>query len=78
MENRIIGKISGIVKKAATYNSDLLLANGQYWWGDNGITIMSNLDERLNDSTTPATYITGFDIFNHRQYFVKDPWDKCK
>ena len=69
-----LGKSSGIVKNVRTYNSDLLLSNGQYWWGDDGITIISKLNERSKDTTAPPTYITGFDVFNHRLYFVDNPW----
>jgi len=71
-----IGRSDGIVKSANTYNSDLLLDNGQYWWGDNGITIISNLEKRIRDTTVPATYVTGLDIFNRPQNFYYDPWDK--
>ncbi len=69
-----LGRSDGIAKNARTFNSDLLLANGQYWWGDEGITIISNLNVRKNDSIIPATYITGFDVYNRRQNFVTDPW----
>ena len=72
-----LGVSDGIGKNARTFNSDLLLANGQYWWGDEGITIISNIDARKNDSAVPATYITGFDVYNHRQYFVTDPWENA-
>jgi signal transduction histidine kinase/ligand-binding sensor domain-containing protein len=70
-----LGKSAGIIKAVRSYNSDLLLNNGQYWWGDDGITIISNLDEHFKETLAPATYITGIEIFNHRQYFVTNPWE---
>ncbi|MEJ0104469.1 MAG: hypothetical protein WDO19_18720 [Bacteroidota bacterium] len=66
-----LGKSDGIIKNVRTYNSDLLLSNGQYWWGDDGITIISHLDELNKDTVAPATYITSFDIFNRPQYFFQ-------
>lgn len=70
-----IGVSYGISKNARTYNSDLLTTGGQYWWGDNGITMIKNIDEFCKDSTIPPTYVTGFEVYNHRQYFVADPWE---
>jgi signal transduction histidine kinase/ligand-binding sensor domain-containing protein len=70
-----LGKKEGITKKVRTYNSDLLLQNGQYWWGDEGITIVSDLDQHINDTLSPATYITGLDVYGLRQNFVNNPWE---
>jgi hypothetical protein len=52
-----LGASYGITKNARTYNSDLLSANGQYWWGDNGITIISNIGELSKSSNIPLTYL---------------------
>jgi len=69
-----LGKTDGILKVAGSYKSDMITSNGQYWWGDDGVTIISNLKNRNSDTTIPATAITGFDIHNQQQNFISDPW----
>jgi signal transduction histidine kinase/ligand-binding sensor domain-containing protein len=72
------GKTSGIEKTVASYNSDLLRRNGDYWWGDDGITIMSNGDEMGKPAMVPPTYITGLNIFNRRQRFFPNAYKSLK
>jgi signal transduction histidine kinase/ligand-binding sensor domain-containing protein len=66
------GNSSGVEKTVASYNSDLLLRNGDYWWGDDGITIIAKEDVQGRRTTLPPTFITGFDVFSKKQRFQPD------
>ncbi|MET0638146.1 MAG: ATP-binding protein [Chitinophagaceae bacterium] len=70
-----LGKSSGLAKTVATYNSDLMLKDGQYWWGDDGITILKNLEEMVRDTVVPPTYVTGIDLLSKPLVFGRNPWD---
>ncbi len=51
------------------WNTDLATKNGQYLWGDRGLTVIDNIKPNTDSS---VTLITGLTIMNQRQYFVKD------
>ncbi|RYZ38878.1 MAG: hypothetical protein EOP49_30645, partial [Sphingobacteriales bacterium] len=67
------GKTNGIVKAVASYNSDLVLRNGDYWWGDDGITILGNHAKASEEIKVPATYITGLEILGRNQVISSVP-----
>ncbi|RYY55518.1 MAG: hypothetical protein EOO09_10215 [Chitinophagaceae bacterium] len=69
-----ISKYSGLTKTVRSYNSDLITRDGEFWWGDDGITIIRNTDKGFGDSTYNETYITGLNLEGDDQYYVANPW----
>jgi signal transduction histidine kinase/ligand-binding sensor domain-containing protein len=67
---RSFGKESGIEKLRNTVQSDIITREGEFLWGDKGITFLSKVGS-AND--TPVTKITGISIFNEIKYFADKP-----
>ncbi len=66
------GKGQGINKLVNTFSSDCITADGQFLWGDKGITVLNYKED--NKESPPATYITGIDLLSELQYFADKPW----
>lgn len=60
------GNTDGVRKLVSTIESDYISKNGDFIWGDLGLTIVNNSSF---EKIIPPVYITGFDIFNQSQYF---------
>jgi signal transduction histidine kinase/ligand-binding sensor domain-containing protein len=65
------GKDQGIRKLVKTYASNFITNKGQFLWGDQGLTILNDLNKI---KAVPSVYITGMDLFNEPQYFTGKPW----
>ncbi len=70
-EIKSFGSTDGVRKLANTIESDYVAKNGDFIWGDIGLTIIKNSSNR---NTISPVYITGFDIFNQSQYFPDRAW----
>jgi signal transduction histidine kinase/ligand-binding sensor domain-containing protein len=65
------GGAEGLRKLARTIESDYISKNGDFIWGDMGLTIMNN---SRYEKIIPPVYITGIDIFNQAQNFINKRW----
>jgi signal transduction histidine kinase/ligand-binding sensor domain-containing protein len=65
------GTDQGIRKLVKTYASNFITNKGQFLWGDQGLTILNDLNKI---KAAPSVYITGMDLFNEPQYFTGKPW----
>ncbi|MEP7251960.1 MAG: two-component regulator propeller domain-containing protein [Ginsengibacter sp.] len=65
----ILNKSEGIVKETNSWSTDAITKDGKYLWGDNGITIINDIQTK-NDSS--ATYVTGMTSMTQPQYFIDE------
>jgi len=69
----LLDKSAGLVKVFTTsWLTDAVTHDGKYLWGDDGITVINNI-EPANDSAT--TYITGLTVMGQPQYFMNSSSD---
>jgi len=57
----------GLVNSTNNWSTNIVTKEGQYLWGDNGITIIYGIKEQ-KDTALP-TYITGITVMNEPQHF---------
>lgn len=57
------------------WNTNIITRNGEYIWGDVGLTILYGIREQ---KTTAPTYVTGFSMMNEAQFFANSPKRKEK
>ncbi|MEP6712912.1 MAG: ATP-binding protein, partial [Ferruginibacter sp.] len=67
-----LNKSEGILKETNSWSTDAVTHDGKYLWGDNGITVINDINAG-NDSG--ATYITGMTIMGQPQYFISSSSD---
>lgn len=65
------GSADGVRKLGSTILSDYISKNGDFIWGDMGLTIINISGNRKRNS---PVFVTGFDIFNQSQYFSDRTW----
>ena len=63
----ILNKSEGIVKETNSWSTDAITKDGKYLWGDNGITIIHDIQPKKDAS---ATYVTGMTVMTQPQYFI--------
>ncbi|MEJ7587299.1 MAG: two-component regulator propeller domain-containing protein, partial [Ferruginibacter sp.] len=64
----VLNRSEGLVRQQrSSWNTDLITNNGQYLWGDRGLTVISEI--RANDDPT-RTFVTGVNIMTQPQYFI--------
>ncbi|MEO8412266.1 MAG: two-component regulator propeller domain-containing protein [Ginsengibacter sp.] len=63
----LLDKSQNLIKETSSWSTDCITANGEYLWGDNGITVIHGI-KATDDST--ATLITGMNIMTQPQYFI--------
>ena len=68
----VLNKSQGIVKEQNSWSTDAVTHDGKYLWGDNGITIINEINAG-NDSV--ETYITGFTVLGQPQNFTSNSSD---
>ncbi|MEO6537924.1 MAG: ATP-binding protein, partial [Ferruginibacter sp.] len=67
-----LNKSEGIIKETNSWSTDAVTHDGKYLWGDNGITVINDINAG-NDSV--ETYITGITIMGQPQYFISSSSD---
>ena len=63
----LLNKSQNLIKETNSWSTDCITGNGEYLWGDNGISIIQDI--KPSDDSTP-TFITGMNIMTQPQYFV--------
>ncbi len=63
----VLGKSGAIVKETNSWSTDAITKAGKYLWGDNGITVINEINAK-KDST--STYITGITVMTEPQHFI--------
>ncbi len=66
----VLAQSGGLVKSGLSFNSNAITKQGQYLWGDHGITVIQNIKPEEDSS---ATLITGMNILNTPKYFINRP-----
>ena len=62
-----LDKSEGLIKETNSWASDCITSQGQYLWGDLGITVINDI-KSPDDSV--VTYITGMNLMTQPQYFA--------
>ncbi|MEO5942895.1 MAG: two-component regulator propeller domain-containing protein [Ferruginibacter sp.] len=68
----ILNKSQGIVKETNSWSTDAVTHDGKYLWGDNGITLINEMNASAD---SVENYITGFTILGQPQYFTSSSSD---
>ena len=62
----------GLLKTSTSWSSDCITSKGEYLWGDNGITIISNIEPATGNTNA---VVAGISIMNKPQQFVRSSKD---
>ena len=57
----------GLLRVSNSWNTDIITKNGEYFFGDAGVTIVNDIKEQ---QAKPPTYVTGISVLNEPQYFT--------
>ncbi|MEO5892363.1 MAG: two-component regulator propeller domain-containing protein [Ferruginibacter sp.] len=64
----VLNRSEGLVRQQTnSWNTDLITGDGQYLWGDRGLTVIKDIQAN-ND--TIITYVTGITVMTQPQYFA--------
>ena len=63
-----LGPFQGFQKLVPSENSNIITNNGDYLWGDSGITVLHKFN---GDTVTQKTVMTNLDIMKHQYQFTK-------
>ena len=67
-EISLLAGSDGLVNSTNNWSTNIVTKEGQYLWGDNGITIIYGIKKQKE--TTLPTYITGITVMNEAQHFT--------
>ena len=57
----------GLIVTTPSWNCNTITREGQYFWGDAGITIINEIKEQ---ASTPPVFVTGLSVMNEPKYFA--------
>ena len=69
-EVSLLAKSEGLILQNQSWDVNIITREGQYLWGDNGISMINNIEK---EPKSGATYITGLNIMSQPQYFANSP-----
>lgn len=58
----------GLRKEATSWTTDFVSQEGEFWWCDNGVTIIGQIKPVID--TAAKTFITGISVMNQPGYFI--------